>query len=316
MEAEPLLGEHVFVARYGLGKVVGQLEAPLRYVVELREGTVDVPVADAAVLVRRPIAREAALKLVARICDRAAPRGELAELRSVRAFGRLPPEGQAEYLRLAYRAPRALSPGDLTIVLAQKELLLDELAFILDVESEHLRASLKRGDPSLRSAPKAGPRAKLVELDGFESLGTFSVTGSLSIADPCYLQGPTERAGDVWKRYVGRARSGVWHGFVKVGDDGNEELFAVHEAFAKKALALRTKVDGLATLWVDAAKVAIVDPAAFGDPLFVAEHLDRIEEDGVVWDRGVACSSGDDGSFGLSGAAVDGELVLVVVSFV
>jgi hypothetical protein len=170
-------------------------------------------------------------------------------------------------------ASSTLDPETLPYVIQARRAFLDELADALGTSARQLLACLRARKTKLEP-----PRIAL----GFEYLGTFTTSGALVVADPCYLGRKSTPVFELTQKADGL--EGLWHAFVRphAGDaDRNAELVAVHEnAFDVYAS------DEIGSIGVDAGCVGVFDKQC------PKPNLDYGIDEGIVSGLAVVVSSG------------------------
>ena len=228
--------------------------------------------------------------------------------------GELPPEANAGYTGLVALAQRPLvetaplqarslfAPSQLTTeqrntAASARTAFFGELATALEMRPRVLTACVRA-----RKFPLVPPH----ELHGYDYLGTFTTTGDVFVADPCYFN---KRSSAKLLTIKLQVRDGLWHAFVRNGKgdtaDRTAELVAIHsDGFPAPA------VEVVGTIGVDAGLGGVFDKDC---PKI---DLDHGVEEGIKGGLGVVASSGyGDGGYNAYVGRLQRDIVKVRIGF-
>ncbi len=312
------LGDHVVVHRQGVG-ILRELPAPgkARYVVELPSGTVGIPEDAGAELIRPPVPRAEAEKLLARLCDREGGERTSGRLSSVRMLGKMPIAEQVESFRELYTDPQAFSADERAILSSGDGPLYAELAHVLGVPETRLREQAKRGDvapTSVRPPAAVAKTSAAPKLRGYELLASFSVGGAVAVGAPSLLGVAQEATKSESARasYVAAAQHGTWHAYVKRSGSRAVSLLAVHAEVADP-IEQRKTATVLARVRVAKGRLAMVDAAAREEAKDLASKLGDKAPEGSLDGRGCLVHAEGARAVTVKGGPARGELAFVTI---
>jgi len=239
-------------------------------------------------------------------------------------------EAQAFRLRTLYASPFSPSFGERKLIELFEQVLLTELAHVLERPVAELRAEVRA--PHAVFAPTAPPRPPGPErppeppqgpvVPGHALVGRFQVDSGLVVADPLFISS----LGDApeGKNCRLRALAGPWYGYTVEVEDGTGVLLAAHASkvevkpsfFRRNPLAaLEARATRAGLVEVQSGQLAILDQSVRNEQRVSDELLFRTIH-GIVLGRG--CTSGScsgDGVYPVSTVEEAGQAVFVLVDF-
>ncbi|MGC4114582.1 MAG: hypothetical protein QM765_08225 [Myxococcales bacterium] len=247
----------------GLAFVVGPIEAKGRPFVRVRlprGGAIMVPAKKASRLLRRPVSKPEAEKLLAILGDPTCTVDKRHSALRFRDAQRTLTKGSLEdlvrMLQQLYCRPFQPAFGDRKLIATLEDVVLSELAWSLSGAKDEPTAQAKREaleaqlhassrvfSPAAPATPKEAPLTRMVPPDPFgfatlKYLGSFQVTGGqLVVGDPAYVddEEPELESGCKAKgRLLAQAWDGEWHAYVRRSDDVPGTLIALHGPHARE----------------------------------------------------------------------------------
>ncbi|MFL5322531.1 MAG: hypothetical protein ACJ790_22920, partial [Myxococcaceae bacterium] len=216
--------------------------------------------------------------------------------------------------------------GERKMISAFEDAVLPELASALERDLESLRQELhaihpvfKKDAPERPEEPEVqAPRpSPPFELPGFSYFGDFTVEAELVIGEPGSTLSHADQPPEVDVRHNVRlaVRPGHWLGFKREDDGAANSLVAVHEAASGRLLTLLHSARLLSRVIVEGGRIALLDASVRSEPEFVDEMEFPLFPEGLIKERGVACTTGRDGVFPVLAARTAEGVELVAVSF-
>ncbi len=253
---------------------------------------------------RHPTTRDEAVairdRLIARTFDGPLPPiPTIGEWRQRRAdLAQLPLAATVDLVGRGMFAPAGLEPEILEWAQHARVAFFYELSIALGTSMRQLVASIRARTLALRP-----PRPVI----GYEYLGSFTTSGALTVADPCYLGSKPTRGFSLTHSVQGL--EGLWHVFVRPAQDDasrNAELVVLHEgAFAVSA------THPLGLIGVDAGCAGVFDKAC------AKPNLDAGIDEGVVAGLGAVAHSGfGDGMYPAFVGSHHGKVAKIRIVFI
>jgi hypothetical protein len=295
-------------------------------------GVMMVPIDKAGQLLRPPVSRERAelwletLRSTASKADERPLRARYREALKTALKGS--DEERVRLLQRLYASPFKGEWVVIRVVDKLQESIVGEIAFVLQRPDEELVAELRKAHSATGTfSPKARTRlpepqvprpTPAITLEGYEFLGQFTLNSDqLVVGDPIYLGDEPENSSCAGKGLLLLdAVKGSWLAFIKEADGRIDELLAIHAEEANGIAALRGQAREAGRVWVDGAKVGILDAAVRREERFEDAMLYSLDTEQIVEGRGCMSQSGDgDGVFPISVSSEQGRAVFVSVVF-
>ncbi|MBN2360302.1 MAG: hypothetical protein JXR83_12690 [Deltaproteobacteria bacterium] len=290
--------------------------------------TIGVPMDRAQELVRRPVPRAEAERLLGVLRDRTGQPDERPAAYRLRDGQRTLVRGsfeeQVRGLQRWYLTRFRLSFGERKLIGTFETATVDELAHVLGLDKQALidelhgscpgfaeNAPVRPSEPPLERPTPKSP----IELNEHEYLGEFQVTGGLIVVGE-WTQSTGNQRADAKERssFLAPALNGTWHAFIKGGDDANG-LVAVHGDHVQKFKKVAQEARELSRVVVEGGGMTMVDGAVRDDSAYIDEAMFPLFTVGLIHDRGCHCRTGGDGVFAVSGVRKGSDLIFVEVNF-